>query len=117
MDERRRRPTKEELEEDEFLEWVLRAINYVKQRAQLFIGGAVAVVALILIAGFVQGQSEDPKRRVELHLVRALAHAKLGEHEEAAAILVQHAQFESELARSIRDEVSATREAGTQPVG
>ena len=42
MQERKQRVTKTELEEDEFLEWVLRAIEYLKQRSQLFIGGAVA---------------------------------------------------------------------------
>ena len=46
MQERKQRVTKAELEEDEFLEWVLRAIEYLKQRSQLFIGGAVAIVAV-----------------------------------------------------------------------
>ena len=61
MEERSRRPSKAELEEDRFLEWVLQAGEYVKSRAQLFIGGAVAVVAVIVIANFVQGQRVEAR--------------------------------------------------------
>jgi TolA-binding protein len=63
MEERNRRPSKAELEEDQFLEWVLNAVNYVKARAQLFIGGGVALVAVVVMTNFVQGQRVEARSR------------------------------------------------------
>ena len=71
MEERSRRPTKAELEEDRFLEWVLQAGEYVKSRAQLFIGAAVAVVAVIVIANVVQGQRVEARSRASAMIFEA----------------------------------------------
>ncbi len=45
-------------QEDPFLEWVLTALQFVKDRAQLFIGGGIAIVAALVITEFVQDQRE-----------------------------------------------------------
>lgn len=40
--------SKEELREDEFVEWIMEAIDYVKERSQLFTAGLVGLVVVIL---------------------------------------------------------------------
>ena len=40
--------SKEELREDEFVEWIMEAVEYVKERSQLFIGGLAGLVVVIL---------------------------------------------------------------------
>jgi predicted Zn-dependent protease len=61
----------------------------------------------------VEGESEDPQRRGELSLVRALAHAKLGEHERAQALLDDHVELRGELAEHIREQVAVERDGAT----
>lgn len=68
MQERNQRPTKAELEEDEFLTWVLNAGQYIKDRAQLFLGGVVAIVAVIVIASFLQTQQAEARQRASAML-------------------------------------------------
>ncbi len=48
MSSERRKLSKSELREDEFVEWIMEAVEYVKERARLFVGGAVAVIAVIV---------------------------------------------------------------------
>ena len=43
-------------QEDPFLEWVLNALQFVKDRSQLLIGGVIAIIAALVITEFVQGQ-------------------------------------------------------------
>lgn len=43
MSSEHRKLSKSELREDEFVEWIMQAVEYVKERARLFVGGAVAV--------------------------------------------------------------------------
>ena len=56
----RRKLSKSELREDEFVEWIMQAIEYVKERARLFGGGAVAVIAVIMaINYFIESKEAD----------------------------------------------------------
>ena len=55
-------------------------------------------------------ESEDPQRTAELALVRALGHAKLGEHADAEALMTTHAEIDGELADSLRDEIRRARD-------
>lgn len=48
MSSEHRKLSKSELREDEFVEWIMQAVEYVKERARLFVGGAVAVIAVIM---------------------------------------------------------------------
>lgn len=53
--------SKEELREDEFLDWTMQAVDYVRERMQLFAGGLVAVVLLILAINYII-ESQDVAR-------------------------------------------------------
>jgi tetratricopeptide (TPR) repeat protein len=86
MNERTKRPSKAELEEDEFLEWVLRSIEYLKARAQLFIGGAVAIVAVIAIASFMQTQRAEARERAAALLFEATVADRAGQTEQVLTI-------------------------------
>ena len=60
MSSERRKLSKSELREDEFVEWIMEAVEYVKERARLFVGGAVAVVAVIVaINYFIESKEAD----------------------------------------------------------
>ena len=60
MSSERRRLSKSELREDEFVEWIMQAVEYVKERASLFGGGAVAVIVVIMaINYFVESKEAD----------------------------------------------------------
>lgn len=61
---------KDELREDEFVERVMQAVDYVRQRYQLFVGGLVVVVALILVINYIIDAQEE---------ARGEAATKLGE--------------------------------------
>lgn len=89
MEERNRRPSKHDLEEDEFLEWVLKAADYVKSRAQLFIGGIVALVALVVIVNFVQGQKDEARERASALLFEATVAERSGQVDQAIRLAQQ----------------------------
>ncbi len=60
MSSERRKLSKSELREDEFVEWIMEAVEYVKERARLFVGGAVAVIAVIVaINYFIESKETD----------------------------------------------------------
>ncbi len=52
MSSERRKLSKSELREDEFVEWIMQAVEYVKERASLFGGGAVAVIVVIVAINY-----------------------------------------------------------------
>jgi len=86
MQERKQRVTKAELEEDEFLEWVLRAIEYLKQRSQLFIGGAVAIGAVIAITSFMKTQRAEAHERAATLLFEATVADRSGQVDQVLRI-------------------------------
>ena len=47
MNEKDTKLTKEELEEDRFVEWLMEAADYVQQKWQVFAGGLVVLVLVI----------------------------------------------------------------------
>ena len=60
MSSERRKLSKSELREDEFVEWIMEAVEYVKERARIFVGGAVAAVAVIVaIDYFIESKEAD----------------------------------------------------------
>lgn len=60
MSSERRKLSKSELREDEFVEWIMEAVEYVKKRAHLFVGGAVAAIAIIVaINYFIESKEAD----------------------------------------------------------
>lgn len=89
MEERSRRASKAELEEDRFLEWVLQAGEYVRSRAQLFIGAAVALVAVIVIAHVVRGQRVEARSRASAMIFEANLAEQSGQLDQAVGIARQ----------------------------
>ncbi|MEE2658041.1 MAG: tetratricopeptide repeat protein [Candidatus Latescibacterota bacterium] len=79
MEERSNRPTRAELEEDQFLEWVLTALAYIRARGHIFIGGAVAVVATIAIISFVQQQRSSARTEAAALLFEATLADQVGQ--------------------------------------
>lgn len=67
-----RRSTKKELEEDQFVDWILKAADFIKQRAQLFIVGAVAVAVLISAFLYVKSSRVEAKTEAAALLGKAL---------------------------------------------
>ncbi len=60
MSSERRKLSKSQLREDEFVEWIMEAVEYVKARARLFVSGAVAVLAVIVaINYFIESKQRD----------------------------------------------------------
>ena len=60
MSSERRKLSKSELREDEFVEWIMQAVEYVKERASLFVGGAIAVIVVIMaINYFIESKEAD----------------------------------------------------------
>jgi len=72
MQGQKNRPTREELEEDQFLAWVLEAVEYVKERSQLFIGAAAAIVVAILAIAYVQSAREEARVEANTLLGQAI---------------------------------------------
>ena len=89
MEERSRRASKADLEEDRFLEWILQAGEYVRNRAQLFIGAAVALVAVIVIASVVRGQRVEARSRAAAMIFEANLAEQSGQLDQALGIARQ----------------------------
>ena len=67
MSSERRKLSKSELREDEFVEWIMQAVEYVKERASLFVGGAVALIVVIMaINYFIESKEADQLKAAAL---------------------------------------------------
>ncbi len=97
----RKKLSKSELREDQFIEWILQASEYVRERLQLFIAGGVGVVALCLAIHLIVKAQEE---------ARFEAAIKLGE--------IWMAEEESRLDDAVRlGEELTTRFEGTSAAG
>jgi len=92
MQGNRGKPTREELEEDQFLAWVLEAVEYVKERSQLFIGGAAAIVVAILAIGYVQTSREEARMEATARLGQAAIAEAKGQPDQAMQLREQLAE-------------------------
>ena len=77
------KPTKAELKEDQFLEWIIRAADYLKERMQFVIGGSVAVVLAIAIVSWVRTAAETDRATATKVLGEALTADDSGNPERA----------------------------------
>ena len=59
MPEERKKLSKSELREDEFVEWIMKAADYVKERSKVFIAGLVGVIAVVVVVQLVLKDQED----------------------------------------------------------
>jgi tetratricopeptide (TPR) repeat protein len=78
--------TKEELREDEFIEWLMTAADYIRNRAQAFSVGAIAVVAVILGINFFIESQEAAKVDATARLGDMLMAEQSGQIDEAIRI-------------------------------
>ena len=86
---RSKRPSKEELEEDKFLEWILEVGEYIKSRAQFFIGGAVGVVVILAAISYVQTSRETARIEASALLGKVLIAESNGQLEEGLRLSEQ----------------------------
>jgi tetratricopeptide (TPR) repeat protein len=80
---KRNRPTKRELEEDQFVEWMVHASDYVKERGRIFAAGAAAVVIIILAVNYVQASRVNARTEAATLLGEVLMAEQGGQQEEA----------------------------------
>ena len=81
--------SKEELREDEFVEWIMEAVEYVKERSQFFTAGLVGLVVVILgINHFLESQDVAKVEAVVL-LGEVLMAERSGQPTEAIRIAEQ----------------------------
>lgn len=99
MSSERRKLSKSELREDEFVEWIMQAVEYVKERARLFGSGAIAVIAVIMaINYFIESKEAN----------RLKAAALLGD-----VLMVEQGGEPTEAIRLAEELVSSSSYAGT----
>ena len=83
------RVTKTELEEDRFLEWIVEAGEYIKERARVFAAGAAAILLLIVVINYVQASRETARSEASALLGRALIAEANGLKEEGLRLSEQ----------------------------
>ncbi len=83
MSSERRKLSKSELREDEFVEWIIEAVEYVKERARLFASGAIAVVAVIVAINYFIESKEAERLKAAALLSDVLMVEQGGEPAEA----------------------------------
>ena len=59
MPEERKKLSKSELREDEFVEWIMEAADYVRERSRAFIAGVVGLIAIVVLIQFVLKAEEE----------------------------------------------------------
>ena len=82
MAAKRSRPTKRELEEDQFVEWMVQASDYVKERGRAFAVGAAAIVVIILTVNYVQASRDSTRSEAAALLGEALIADQGGQGEQ-----------------------------------
>ena len=83
MSSERRKLSKSELREDEFVEWIMQAVEYVKERANLFGGGVVAVIVVIMAINYFIESNEANRLKAAALLGDVLMVEQGGEPTEA----------------------------------
>ena len=83
MSSERRKLSKSELREDEFIEWIMQAVEYVKERANLFGGGVVAVIVVIMAINYFIESNEANRLKAAALLGDVLMVEQGGEPTEA----------------------------------
>ena len=55
------RPTRAELEEDRFVEWIMQAADFLKERMQFVIAAAAAVVVMVVLISYMRNAEENAR--------------------------------------------------------
>ena len=59
MPEERKKLSKSDLREDEFVEWIMEATDYVRERSRAFIAGVVGLIAIVVLIQLVLKAEEE----------------------------------------------------------
>ncbi|NKB67290.1 MAG: tetratricopeptide repeat protein [Candidatus Latescibacteria bacterium] len=86
MAEESRNLSKSDLKEDQFLEWVLEAVEYVKERRQYFIGGVVVIILAVVGVNLLIDQQEQAKVEASQLLGQILIAEEEGRAEEGMSM-------------------------------
>lgn len=78
-----RKLRKEDLREDEFLEWLMKAVEYVRDRYPSFLGGLIAVVLIIVGADQVIKSQARAREKAAAEMGRVLMMEDSGDRAEA----------------------------------
>ena len=89
MSSERRKLSKSELREDEFVEWIMQAVEYVKERARLFGSGVLAVVVAIMALDYFVESKEADRLQAAALLVDVLMVEQGGEPTEAIRLAAE----------------------------
>lgn len=81
--------SKDELKEDEFIESVMRAVDYVRRHAQYFIAGLAAVVVIVLIGSYVARSQEQAREAAAAMLGDAFIAEDGGQTDQAVSLSQQ----------------------------
>ena len=79
----KKRISKSELREDQFVEWIMAAADYVRERLQLFIAGAVGIVALVVVIQLIIQSREQARVDAAVKLGKVLREEEEGRPQEA----------------------------------
>jgi tetratricopeptide (TPR) repeat protein len=58
---RSERPTRAELEEDRFVEWIMQAADFLKERMQFVIAAAAAVAVIVVLISYLRSAEEEAR--------------------------------------------------------
>jgi len=81
--------SKDELREDEFVEWIMRAVDYVQERIKFFAAGAAGLVVLLLVINYIVESQERARMEAATLLGEALIAEESGQFGETIRIAEQ----------------------------
>ena len=83
------RPTRAELEEDRFVEWIMQAADFLKERMQFVIAAAAAVAVIVMLIGYMQSVEEEDRLQASASYGQVLMADANGEAGQAMEIAEQ----------------------------
>ena len=69
---RSERPTRAELEEDRFVEWIMQAADFLKERMQFVIAAAAAVAVIVVLIGYLRSAEEEARLQASISFGQVL---------------------------------------------
>lgn len=81
--------SKEEIREDEFVEWIMEAVEYIKERLQIFTGGLVGLIIAIMAINYFVESREAAKVEAATLLGEVLLAEQSGQLTEAMRLAEQ----------------------------
>ena len=83
------RPTRAELEEDRFVEWIMQAADFLKERMQFVIAAAAAVAVIVVLIGYMRSAEEEDRLQASASFGQVLMADANGEAGQAMEIAEQ----------------------------